>query len=889
MSLPAIAAWNVRDFNNPTKAKMCKDLIATFNLKLLCILEAKIHQPVNHDPWFYYSRVLFNNEMCCDNFSCADPGRIWIKWDSSQLIFSPSFTSSQVIHGIVEAGSLPPLYLSVVYAANELVDRKALWNDLLSISNAGIQDLASVGLFYTWYNQRGEAPIHIKLDRMLVNPAFLDLFPEAYYKVADHMGSDHSPLVLFAAHVKRKASKFMFKAFWTEFDEFWKEVLNAFHDNVGASPIIFFYDCLKHLKEAIRGKRRSSSNYISSGILELKILQHQILADIQNDPLNQALNFSLKDTNVRLASFQLAWYSWISQRAKAYWLSHGEDDLGFLYAKIRSTKNCNSIIQLASPAGLLSLHDEMASALIGHFRDIYNLDSPPFESSFNIPTGSKVPNHLLSDLICPVTNEEIKKVVFEEQLSILFHLVFCPKKTKATAITLILKGTHSNAIFDYRPISLCNVFYKIVAKILAYRMKPILPFIIHESQSGFISNGCSTDNIILAVEVLREFKANNKYFCAKLDIKKAFDSVSRTFFINRLREKGFPEIFIRWIKRCIMDVNFSICLNGSLEGFFSSSSGLRQGRPLSPLLFCIIMDALSSSLDAHEAFVGLKIHNLNINHLMYADDLLVFVLASMENVTSLNDILHTFAKASGLFINPVKSSLMLSKSVLFDNAIAATLEISRVEDFITYLGIPISTSRLKFAHFQPLLSRISTLLAGWKVKFLSFTGRSSYPLGNRLLRLLLSFGSCNVATFILPFIPFLLTRVAIFHFFGTLGDLIAGDMWRLPNYLSVEASSVILETTISGEQPVLTWEGSPTPPPLKVLATFYEHLDNVVWSKYVWHKKHALRYSCYSWMARTTSFRQPWTVVWQLGFTTSYSGTAMVGSAWQPVPFLLNL
>lgn len=154
----------------------------------------------------------------------------------------------------------------------------------------------------------------------------------------------------------------MFKDFWTNFDDFWEEVLKAFDIYVSASLIALFYDCLKQLKMAIRGKDWSSSKFISS---------------------------------------------------------------------------------------------------------------------------------------------------------------IMPKGAKATAITLIPKGTHSNSISNFRPISLCNVFYKIMAKIMANRMKPILPFIIHESQLGFISKRCSTDNIILTSEVLREFKDMHKYFCAKLDIKKA--------------------------------------------------------------------------------------------------------------------------------------------------------------------------------------------------------------------------------------------------------------------------------------------------------------------------------------------------------------------------------
>lgn len=105
-------------------------------------------------------------------------------------------------------------------------------------------------------------------------------------------------------------------------------------------------------------------------------------------------------------------------------------------------------------------------------------------------------------------------------------------------------------------------FYKIIAKIIANRMKDVMPFNIHQSQAGFIKERISTDNIVLASEILREFnsKAREKFFCAKLDIRKAFDNVSREFLISRLLGKGFPLQFVKWIGGCIKDVYF-LCVH----------------------------------------------------------------------------------------------------------------------------------------------------------------------------------------------------------------------------------------------------------------------------------------------------------------------------------------
>ncbi|XP_028549774.1 uncharacterized protein LOC114579443 [Dendrobium catenatum] len=400
------------------------------------------------------SQSLFENENRCDNFNHSTPGRIWVKWDADHVSFIPSFSSLQLIHGLVGVGSLPPFYMSVVYAANTVDERKELWRDLLNISSnlnnpwiimgdfncfrfdgenaggiplsndrlgelnnfafdAGVQDLASVGLFFTWFNQRCEDPIHIKLDRMMVNSSFLDTFPTAFYKVDSFSGSDHAPLILNASLFKKSASRFMFKDFWTKFDDFWDLTLRAFDRPFNASPIAVFYNCLRSLKNDIRGKNWNSSNYISSGILELKNAHLTCLSNIQKDPLNVDLNTHLKHTSDKLALFQSAWSSWISQRAKACWLSQGEDDLGFLYAKIKSRKNRNMIKELSTPSGVISSHDDMANALINHFKNLFNAPSPILENSHYLPVGNSVPSHLLEGLVQAVSNEEIKRVVFD--------------------------------------------------------------------------------------------------------------------------------------------------------------------------------------------------------------------------------------------------------------------------------------------------------------------------------------------------------------------------------------------------------------------------------------------------------------------------------------------
>ncbi|PKU86369.1 Putative ribonuclease H protein [Dendrobium catenatum] len=398
--------------------------------------------------------------------------------------------------------------------------------------------------------------------------------------------------------------------------------------------------------------------------------------------------------------------------------------------------------------------------VISHFHELFNPVVSITQDSVPLPVGRSIPNADFLSLTLPISETEIKNAVFSGDSSSSagpdgfnfhfyktgWHIIgpslckaiqsffikgYIPSGIKATALFLIPKTSHVNTISDFRPISLCNTLYKIISKILANRLKCFMPHIIDMAQAGFIKHRISTDNVILASELLRFFKKCTKvpYMCAKLDIKKAFDSLSRDFLFQRMAQKGIPPIFIKWVKACITGVNFSIFMDGQLEGYIPSSVGLRQGCPLSPYLFCIAMDALSSLLDnvnGDFTFQPVNIKGFKISHLLYADDVLVFGQANVRNCNILNSILQRFALSSGLKVNPAKSTIILQDNYPFGKDICDILNIHNVGNSLSYLGIPISINRTRLSHFSPLLDVISNRLSGWKAKSLSFPGRLQF-------------------------------------------------------------------------------------------------------------------------------------------------------------------
>jgi hypothetical protein len=145
-------------------------------------------------------------------------------------------------------------------------------------------------------------------------------------------------------------------------------------------------------------------------------------------------------------------------------------------------------------------------------------------------------------------------------------------------------------------------------------------------------------------------KSGEPGLLCKLDIEKAYDHVNWDFLLYMLRRCGFGERWCSWIAHCISTVRFSVLVNSTPTGFFSSSRGLRQGDPLSPLLFVIVMEALSKLFSATEV--------INISHLLFADDTLVFCGANSDHLHYLRLLLLSFEAVSGLKINLAKSVMV---------------------------------------------------------------------------------------------------------------------------------------------------------------------------------------------------------------------------------------
>jgi hypothetical protein len=305
------------------------------------------------------------------------------------------------------------------------------------------------------------------------------------------------------------------------------------------------------------------------------------------------------------------------------------------------------------------------------------------------------------------------------------------KQLNNTFIVLIPKQNHPRQFSDYRPISLCNLSYKIITKIIANRIRPFLSRALAEEQLGFLKGRQILDAIGTAQECLHSIKTKNlPAILLKLDLKQAFDCINWNFLHLILLQCGFGAAITNWMMGCITTATLAVLINGEASKAFHSERGLRQGCPLSPLLFILVLESLNILLKRSQLagkLTGIKASRLTqILHLLFVDDVIIMTSASLAEWTEIFNVLNSFCSVSGLKINYQKS-IFLATGVRD----AFLLELKSLFGFdfrdlvagFNYLGYYIKPSSYKAKDWSWLFEKFERRIQLWCNRCLSMGGR----------------------------------------------------------------------------------------------------------------------------------------------------------------------
>jgi hypothetical protein len=234
---------------------------------------------------------------------------------------------------------------------------------------------------------------------------------------------------------------------------------------------------------------------------------------------------------------------------------------------------------------------------------------------------------------------------------------------------------------------------------IAFRLKQVLDEVISPVQSVFVPGRLITDNVLLAHESLHTMKNKKKgkwgYCAVKLDMHKAYDRVEWNFLESMMKRLGFHDNFVDLLMACVLSVKYKIRFNNQETESFTPSRGLRQGDPLSPYLFLVCAEGLSSLLAHREEVRGIEGVRVcrnapSVSHLLFADDSLIFMKADMINATSLRHVLDQYYASSGQMVSQAKCSIFFSPNMdpNIRAGVCTKLNIMTEAIYDKYLGFP---------------------------------------------------------------------------------------------------------------------------------------------------------------------------------------------------------
>ncbi|GKE57660.1 RNA-directed DNA polymerase, eukaryota, partial [Tanacetum coccineum] len=570
-------------------------------------------------------------------------------------------------------------------------------------------------------------------------------FPHISAVCLDRHLSDHRPIILREKLTDFGATPFRFYHSWLSipgFDQLVNSSWNSFNFD-DSNGMIRFKKKLQCLKKEIRKWVADFKSVQSSCIKDIKKKLCDIDKVLDQGGVTDDVLLSRMETMKQLHDLNSSNNIDFVQKAKVRWAIEGDENTKFFHGVINRKRANLSVKGIMIDGVWVDDPSCVKEEFRYHFEERFN-DPGTRRGSINFRFPNRLSIDQIADLESAVSDEEIRKAVwgcgenkspgpdgftfdFFRKFWGVIGPDFCiavkwffDHGTFATGcnssfVTLIPKSLDPKLVSEFRPISLIGSLYKVITKILATRLSFVISDLISNVQTAFLPN--------------RQIQHKHQHaMFLKVDFAKAYDSVRWDYLDDVLNAFGFGTLWRSWIQGSLNSGKASILVNGSPTSEFQFHRGLKQGDPLAPFLFILIMESLHLSLNRAidvGVFSGLRMDDdLTISHLFYADDVIFMGDWSNQNLKGILNILKCFALLSGMSINLKKSHILgLGVHESTVSEAATRIGCSVLKTPFNYLGIMVGGNMSLVKSWDETIHKLKKRLSIWKLKTLSIGGR----------------------------------------------------------------------------------------------------------------------------------------------------------------------
>ncbi|KAM0857912.1 hypothetical protein ACQ4PT_048153 [Festuca glaucescens] len=539
-----------------------------------------------------------------------------------------------------------------------------------ALDDLELRDLPLNGRRFTWSNER-ENPTLEGLDRVFCSVDWEAGHPNCLLTCVATLISDHCPLLLHTEVTHCQHRRFHFEPFWPQIPGFHETVQAAWAEPAFGNPITVIDHKLRTLGRRLKSWSDKNVGNIRMQIECAKELIYRFDVTQESRPLSPLEGWFRRELKKKFLGLCSLQRTIARQRSRILWLKEGEANTKFFHLHANHRRRKNFISQISHNGDILVDQNLIEDAFANHFEDVF---SAPADRDFSLNLDALgLPRFELSHLDAEFSEEEVLAAikdmpsdrapgpdgftgcffkscwsVIKEDIMAVFAAVHCGRahgfsKINKALVTLLPKKLDASEIWDYRPISLVHSVAKLIAKTMSLRLAPILPSMVTPNQSAFIRGRTIQDNFMLVQQLAKSFhSANAPTVLLKLDIARAFDTVSWSFLIELMQHLGFGHIWINLVCLLLSTASTIILVNTNPSAEFFHHRGVRQGDPLSPMLFVLVMQVfhylvdLSARLGLLAALPGSR---GACRTSLYADDTVIFFKPTLSDCDTIKQLI----------------------------------------------------------------------------------------------------------------------------------------------------------------------------------------------------------------------------------------------------------